>query len=93
MNSPFLFLSVDCEEHWTNGGTAVTNFHATDRPIYQIAIARYKGLHKLWIENIPMPPLKPDGEHNCLHCSFAAEEKDLTDFWKLMEQIKKESKQ
>lgn len=82
-------------EHWTKGGTGVTNFDKKDRHIYEAAIKEY-GNPCLLIVDKPHPG--PGGYYDkrmektlhSLHFVGQAGEArtDLSDFWRVFEKIK-----
>lgn len=71
--------------HWTNGGTGVTNFHQKDLEIYQKAISLYNG-NEMWIEFYPMAPENRKEIYSLhFHCQPG---KNLGEFWRIFERIK-----
>jgi len=77
-----------CLENWTNGGTCVTNFRYDMLPVYERAVADYKGLFTLSISMTPMLPLKAGSGYGSLHCEEGYS--DLSDFWYRFEEIRVE---
>jgi hypothetical protein len=80
-------------EHFTKGGTAVTNFDAKDREIYEAAIAEY-GDPDLVISERPMPDERgKEITHNKMHSLHNLRSdgrKELGEFWKIWRRIRDE---
>ena len=66
-------------EHWTKGGTGVTNFPPGDRPKYQAAIDSF-GDSDLVICDKPFGMFVMGGDMS-LHC--LGRSKDLSKFWSI----------
>jgi len=73
-------------EHWTNGGTGITNFNPTMLDVYQKAINEHPGLG-LWIEKRPMSGPSLKGDYS-LHRHATG---DLSLFWETFERIKEDT--
>ena len=73
--------------HWTRGGTGVTNFDADMLPVYQEAILRY-GDPDLRIHN---KRLADEREGFSLH--IHSRKRDLSAFWEVFRQVEGEQGQ
>jgi hypothetical protein len=74
-------MKITDPKHWTNGGTAITNFDVADKELYEKAIAEY-GDETLYISNdILCADFSEKGTMLCLHHN--SQNHDLSDFWKL----------
>ena len=81
-----IFSESLSDKHWTEGGTAITNFPEEDFPIYIEAIQRF-GDNDLIVSDQPFGPMRgmPGGSLHDLSrlCS-------LSPFWKVFEQVHRE---
>lgn len=73
------------QEHWTNGGTGVTNFTEDRRAVYVEAVRRH-GDPDLWVAPHAFGSGN-EGYGGSLHCKV---NKPLSDYWRTHEQVAKE---
>ena len=74
--------------HFIEGGTGVTNFTISERDNYQKAIDKYGDKTLFISDDIMVPERWAPGTGMCLHCT---ETKDLSEFWKVFNSVKKEN--
>lgn len=74
-------------EHFTQGGTGITNFLAKDRPLYEDAIKAFGSPHMV-INDKPMPP---SASGHSLHYLLAQNGPiELGAFWKVWDEVRKQ---
>jgi hypothetical protein len=71
-------------EHFSEGGTAVTNFSEHMRPVYVEAVKRY-GKSFMRVAQHPYGGV-PQNYGGALHCDAGFQ--DLSRFWEIFEQVK-----
>jgi hypothetical protein len=79
---------VSINNHWTRGGTGVTNFDIKELPVYEEAVRQFNDPNMV-ISYKALPPL----DHNSNYCSLhyttlSGFGIDLSPFWSLFTQLK-----
>lgn len=74
-------------DHWSRGGTGITNFGKEERPIYEEAIKRH-GDPKITIHDAPLQVKNPPLNRCSLHREGGF--RDLSEFWEVYRTVQKE---
>lgn len=86
-------MSVINSDHWAKGGTGVTNFDASKRPIYEQALSVY-GDSDLRTSDGPMSGGGFDGQcslHDFAHGKQRGRTRGLDEFWEVFRRVEAET--
>ncbi len=79
-------------EHWTKGGTGVTNFRADQLELYQAAIIAYRD-PRLVIVQPAIPPMQDVEDEYSLHVlNHNKSTENLSAFWDIFNKLRLQTK-
>lgn len=72
-------------EHWTKGGTGLTNFHRDQYHDYKAAVDTWDGQGVFWIEERPMDGQGENSPCYSIHCDNVI---NAQEFWYHCDQVR-----